>query len=259
MSNRKLFSIIVPARNEEAQIAHTLHAIIKAIARFEEKEPQMLDIDSSRAELIVVNNRSTDNTGRQIEPFVRNHHAVVFNYSRLKAPCARNFGAAKSKGDILLFIDADTWIPEDSLLRVYDLIQTSGYEAGIFRLAPQEKNIRSWCWWNFWNLVRRLPMARAKALPAFMFCTRAAFETYGPFDERVVIGEEWPILAGLYCQTPDSFIYDHTLTAYTSCRRMELQPFGYTRTFLKYIWAILHYKGRINYNDRIRQSLREAS
>ena len=85
-----------------------------------------------------------------------------------------------------------------------------------------------------------------------MFCTAKVFSEFGPFDEEVAIGEEWPILAGLYRQRPDRFKYDRTITAFSSSRRMQAQRFGYLRTFFKYVWAILHKSGRIHYSDGIR-------
>jgi hypothetical protein len=33
---------------------------------------------------------------------------------------------------------------------------------------------------------------------------------------------------------------------------MEMQPFGYSRTLLRYVWAILHPSGRVEYSDRWR-------
>ena len=95
-----------------------------------------------------------------------------------------------------------------------------------------------------------------------MFCTRTAFDLFGPFDERVRIGEEWPILAGVYRTRRSQFIYDRTLTALTSSRRMELQECGYLRTFAKYVWAVLHPSGRVAYTDQVRHtqvSRRESS
>jgi len=99
------------------------------------------------------------------------------------------------------------------------------------------------------------PLPRAKALPAFMFCTRRVFVGYGPFDETVAIGEEWPILADLYRAEPSRLVYDRTLTARTSCRRMERQAFGYVRTFVKYVVAVLWPPARVNYTDRIREEM----
>ena len=117
---------------------------------------------------------------------------------------------------------------------------------------------RARCWWAFWNAVRRLPLPRAKAMPACMFCTREAFDEFGPFDERVAIGEEWPILAGLYRARPRRFVYDQAITALSSGRRMELQRFGYARTFARYVWAVLSFRGRVDYPDHVRHSPRAA-
>jgi len=50
----------------------------------------------------------------------------------------------------------------------------------------------------------------------------------------------------------DRFLYDRSLTARTSSRRMELQPFGYLRTFLKWVTVVLVAWARTNAYDRIR-------
>ncbi len=169
---------------------------------------------------------------------------------RLKAPCARNKGSRVAQGNTFVFVDADTHIPETALTHILQLAER--YEVGIFRIEGQEHGMRARCWWWFWNAVRRLPLPYAKALPAFMFCTRQAFDRHGPFDETVVIGEEWPITAGGYRYDRRRFIYDQSIAAKTSSRRMERQTFGYVRTFCKYVWAILHKSGRIRYSDKIR-------
>ena len=127
-----------------------------------------------------------------------------------------------ASGRTLVFLDADTQLPPgcSSGSRSWS---KRGYEAGITRLGGLDGGRRARCWWAFWNAMRRLPLPRAKAMPACMFCTREAFDEFGPFDERVAIGEEWPILAGLYRARPRRFVYDQALTAFSSGRRMELQ------------------------------------
>ncbi len=249
----KLFSIIVPARNEEAQISKTLKAIIKAIAKFENKRHIDMDSSDSRVELIVVDNDSIDSTAAEVKYFVKEHSILAFNCSYIKAACARNLGVAKAKGRVFIFVDADTQIPEDTLLRIHNLINNHSFGCGIFRLTGQKNSLRSWLWWTFWNHVRRLPLPKAKAFPALMFCARELFDKYGPFDEKVEIGEEWPILTRVFRAEPERLVYDYTLTAYSSNRRMELQPWGYTRTFLKYVWAIFLHKGRIRHSDHVRE------
>jgi glycosyltransferase involved in cell wall biosynthesis len=251
----KLLSVIVPARNEEAAIAATLDAILAAAAAMLAEPVAGLALGPSPIEVLVVDNASTDRTRGIVEGYADRHGVRLLECPRLKAPCARNFGTAHSTGRILCFVDADTWVPVNALARIHDLCERDGFEAGIGALAAQEPGPSAWLWWLFWNHVRRLPLARAKALPAFMFCTREVFAELGPFDERVVIGEEWPILAGLQRARPGRLVYDRSLVARTSSRRMALRRFGYLRTFCKYVWAILTPAGRVVYSDHVRHAL----
>ena len=87
-------------------------------------------------------------------------------------------------------------------------------------------------------------------MPAFMSCNRAHFDRYGPFDESCTIAEEWPLTGAAYRY--GRFLYDRSLTARTSSRRMELRPFGYVRTFLKWVSAVLFPWARTWPIDRIR-------
>jgi glycosyltransferase involved in cell wall biosynthesis len=248
----KALSVIIPARNEEALIGPVIEAVLAAAGAPE--RGALPHLDTTGVELIVVDNLSTDRTAEIVGRYVERYGVRLIHCERLKTPCARNAGAGLAGGRIFVFVDADTIIPPHALRRIQQLCDVEGYGAGISRLASLEGGWRAWCWWTFWCHVRRLPLARAKAMPALMFCTRDVFQRFGPFDERVVLGEEWPILAGLYRAESARFIYDRTLTALTSSRRMDLQPFGYTRTLLKYIWAVLHQSGRRHYGDHWRYS-----
>ena len=235
-------SIIIPARNEQRLIGSTLECVLHAAREY----------DRGLVEIIVVDNASTDGTWEVLQGYAESEGLRAVRLDRLGAARARNAGRCHASGDLLVFIDADTRIEADCLRRIVEHHRRAGIEAGIIRLAGAEGGLQARLWWLFWEHVRRLPLPRAKAMPAVMFCSAAVFDEFGPFDETVAIGEEWPILAGLYRQRPRSFVYDRTLTGYTSNRRMEVQSFGYVRTFLKYVWAILHRSGRIHYTDAIR-------
>ena len=238
-------SVIIPSLNEEALIAETLESVGSALGAL----PLAV-----AAEVIVVDNGSTDNSCRVVE-------SASWPIRLLDCPAkgiarARNFGARSSRGDILVFLDADTTIPVRSIDQIVELCFQCGVSAGITKLGPRDGGFRARCWWLFWNSVRRLPLPRAKAMPAFMFCTRKTFEDFGPFNEDVAIGEEWPILAQVYRLRRKEFRYLRSITARTSSRRMELIPFGYTRLFLKYVWAIVDFRGRVHYDDTIRHDAR---
>ena len=254
MNRRKEISVIIPARNEAACLEATMTAVLESVVDFQGPGvSSAADLSRSPVEVLVVDNQSTDHTADVVRRYSRTHGVEWVACGRLGAACARNLGAERARGKILVFVDADTGIPRAGLRRIADLVNTRGFKAGIFPLTGDSHTWSSACWWGFWNLVRRLPLARAKALPAFMFCTRDLFDELGPFDERVQIGEEWPILAGCYRRYPRQLIYDRSLRATTSNRRMTLQRYGYARTFLKYTWAVLHQSGRRGYPDTFRE------
>jgi glycosyltransferase involved in cell wall biosynthesis len=240
--SKTTLSVIIPARNEAALISRTLDAVLMAAAHV----PQL-------TEILVVDNQSSDQTAAIVATYAE-HGVRLLACDILTAPAARNLGACHATGSILVFVDADTLMPPDGLLRIVAHCERLGFAAGLSRLVSLEGGRRAWLWWTFWEHVRRLPLAYAKAMPALMFCTRDVFERFGPFDEAVRIGEEWTILAGLYRSHPRHLVYDRDLIAQTSSRRMDLQPFGYSRTFLKYVWAILHRSGRIHYTDQLRHT-----
>lgn len=239
--NAPLVSVIIPARNECRLITSTLDHVFLA-AR---------NIENSELEIIVVDNASSDGTWEILQEYSRCHPVRAYRLDQLGAARARNFGRQYASGRVLVFLDADTQIPADTLTRIARHCEL-GIEAGITRLVGLEGGVRSMTWWWFWEHVRRLPLSHAKAMPACMFCTAGVFDEFGPFDEEVAIGEEWPILARLFQLRPHCFLYDRSLSVHTSNRRMQQQVLGYSRTFLKYVWAILHKSGRLNYTDRIR-------
>jgi hypothetical protein len=153
---------------------------------------------------------------------------------------------------VLCFVDADTVVPEHAVDRVLQLHEHEGRCLVLYRLASREPGMRAWLWWTFWGLARHLPLARAKSMPAFMSCDRAHFERYGPFEESCIIAEEWPLTRAAYRYHQERFLYDRSLTARTSSRRMELQPFGYLRTFLRWVSVVLFSWARTDAYARIR-------
>jgi glycosyltransferase involved in cell wall biosynthesis len=94
-----LVSFVVPAYNEEALIASSLAAILAEISR-----------TGCQAEIIVVNNGSTDDATRQIAsstPGVK-----VVDEPQRGLVQARRAGCLASKGELIANIDADTILPE---------------------------------------------------------------------------------------------------------------------------------------------------
>lgn len=244
-------SVIVPARNEEALIGETVRHVVAACEDFQGCGTNQMG-RSLCWEVLVVDNHSSDNTVGQLHDWVQRCEVSVISCHELGAAKARNLGRAHASGRVLIFVDADTMVSKETIRCLFQHCDGVTFQAGITWLGNYDGGIRSRLWWMFWNYVRCLPLARAKAMPAVMFCTAETFDRFGPFEEGIAIGEEWPILAGLYRVDPARVIYDKTLVARSSSRRMDRQPFGYSRTMMRYVWAILHRSGRIHYSDRIR-------
>jgi glycosyltransferase involved in cell wall biosynthesis len=245
-------SFIIPARNEAALIGETLAAILASVARAADVSPHDLRLGDTAFEVIVADDGSEDATAAIVGTIADRCDVRLIRCAGRSCAAARNAGAVASAGRVLCFVDADTIVPEDAVARILELHERGGKCLVLYRLASREPGLRAWLWWTFWGLARRLPLARAKSMPAFMSCDRAHFERYGPFNESWAIAEEWPLTAAAYRHHPQRFLYDRSLTARTSSRRMELQPFGYLRTFLKWVCVVLFPWARTSLTDRIR-------
>ena len=254
-------SFVIPARNEEALIGEVLEAILASVAHSSGVTRNDLWLPDTCFEVIVVDDASEDATADIVRTFADNVGVRLVHCVGGTCGVARNVGVLASSGRVLCFVDADTIVPKKTVDRIIELHEDHGMCLVLYRLASREPGVRAWLWWSFWGLARRVPLARAKSMPAFMSCNRAHFARYGPFKESWAIAEEWPLTGAAYRLYPESFLYDRSITARTSSRRMELQRFGYTRTFLKWVSVVLFPWARTSLTDRFRhgQAIDDAS
>lgn len=95
-------SIIIPAYNCEKTIARTLEAVLNAASVF--RNAPSLRTDQRFAEIIVVDDGSTDKTKDEINKFP----TVKYYFQKNAGPAAaRNCGAMEARGEILFFTDSD--------------------------------------------------------------------------------------------------------------------------------------------------------
>jgi len=98
-----MFSIIIPAYNEEKYIGRCLKSILNLKTNQE-------------YEVIVVNNASTDRTSEVVKEILP--EAKVVYESKKGLTRAYNRGAQEAQGDILVFVDADMVLPPNHLERI---------------------------------------------------------------------------------------------------------------------------------------------
>ena len=101
-------SIIVPVYNAELYINKCIDSI--------------LNQSFKDFELILVNDGSTDNSGRMCEEYgSKDNRIKVFHKENGGQATARNMGLDIAKGDYVGFIDSDDWIDPDMYKSLYDL------------------------------------------------------------------------------------------------------------------------------------------
>lgn len=166
-------AIVIPAYNEAGALPATLAAIGVAI---EHAAPHV-------CELIVVDNGSTDGTA---EVASRLGATVVFEEQPGIAR-ARNAGAERAIASALLFVDADTHVPTNLVIRVLDALSdpscVGGAPATEYRYS--KRILRPYM--AMWSLVARL---RKMSQGVAQFVTAEAFSRLGGYDERLHMAED---------------------------------------------------------------------
>jgi glycosyltransferase involved in cell wall biosynthesis len=222
-----MFSIIVPAYNEEGYIARCLQAILALKSR------------SNVCEVIVVNNASTDWT---CEIVAKDFPEVkLIHEPRKGLTIAYNRGAKEARGDILVFVDADMVLQPDHLQKISrefakdpGLVALSGpyvYRDGgilrqsmvslvyLFLAMPLEL---------FLNRLLNLGSSIASGNSAIR---KEAFEKIGGFDEVLFYGLEADL--ALRIRRMGKIRFRYSLAAESSVRRLKKE--GTVRILFRHI------------------------
>jgi glycosyltransferase involved in cell wall biosynthesis len=167
-----MISFVVPAYDEERLLGATLGAI-HATAR----------ACGEAYEVIVADDASSDRTAEVAAA----HGARVVSVAHRQIAATRNSGARASSGERLIFVDADT-IVDEAVVRAALAALRSGAVGGgaavrMDGVLPLYARIVT-------PLLVRVFRFAGFACGCFVFCTRAAFEAAGGFDETMFGAEE---------------------------------------------------------------------
>jgi len=209
-------SIVIPVHNGAATLAAQLRAVLASM--------------TSSMELVIVDNRSTDDSMRVVAEVVGStpNVRVVRAFDRAGEPHARNVGVRAAAGESIAFCDCDDVVGQSWAAAMRHALTRAEYVTGpvdLDRLNPQ---------WLAEVRGRRIFEAMPTTVQGIPFAhgcnigvRRAAVERAGWFDEDVRIGAD----------------VDFAIRAHRAGVRLQWEP-----------RAVVHYRHRADGRSRRRQA-----
>jgi glycosyltransferase involved in cell wall biosynthesis len=191
-------SIVIPAHNEQEMLPKTLEALRKQTY--------------NHFETIVVTNGCTDQTAEA----VRGKCDQLYELEARGLGPARNLGAAKARGDLLLFLDADTLL-EPSALQIVSRKFKRHHSAGTLRGVPDNERIPYKVIYLLKNFVHKSHAHHGSS--GVILCWKDHFDAVGGFDNELYLRENSDLMKKL--RQFGSYKYVSDTPAITSMRRYE--------------------------------------
>ena len=210
-----MISFIVPAYNEEHELATTLAAIRTAA-----------DSATQPYEIIVVDDASTDATPE----IASKAGARVVRINRRQIAASRNAGALAARGHYLLFVDADTRINRAHVTGAVAALVTGC--SGGSALVAMDGLIPNWGR-MLWRGLSVIYFGLNLGAGAFLFTTRRNFDAIGGFDEQYFAGEEVYLTLALKKLGRFSVLREPVVT---SGRKLRMYP---RKEFLREFFGVL--------------------
>lgn len=219
-------AIVIPTLNEERYIGNLLDSILKQTVL-----PK---------EIVVVDAYSEDKTADEIKkrlkrlPQLKFYQIPKYTISR-----QRNFGARKTKGEHILFLDADSQLKDPKTLEKYfeEILEKKPDLAAATNLPIS----------NFWKDIlyfASIDLLFKTTKPFWpvadgrnMYIRRKMFKQIGGFDEEIVIGEDHELVQRLV-KNGGKFIFLEKPKIYNSARRYNEE--GRRNFTLKMFRSFLH-------------------
>lgn len=123
-----LISVIVPCYNVEKYVAECLKSIVEQ--------------SYENLEIIVVNDGATDNTDREILPFLEDKRVKYIVQKNQGLSGARNTGLDNMKGEYVCFVDSDDFIHPDFVKILYRNLIENDAEISISNVLLYYENIQ---------------------------------------------------------------------------------------------------------------------
>jgi succinoglycan biosynthesis protein ExoA len=178
-------TVIIPVRNEESSIAHTLQQLL------EQKR------DGLNTEILIVDGRSTDKTRDIVRRFAAEHHEVrLLDNPKFLSSSARNIALQESQGDYIAIVDGHCEFPTQTYF--LDLVRAFEQSGADCLGRPQPLDISqatalqraiavarsSWLGHHPGSFIYTEHEVDCPAASVAVVYRRSVFEEIGRFDER---------------------------------------------------------------------------
>jgi glycosyltransferase involved in cell wall biosynthesis len=175
---RPLFSIVIPVRNDEVNLVRCLASL------------QRLDSSGPDFEVIVVDNGSTDATLDAAREFQKDLPLAILERPGVYISAVRNAGAARARGECLVFLDSDCEVRRDWLQQAACAI--SGACQGVFGSGYLIPEGSSWVARHWYDEREKKCAGEVSYLPSGdLFVKREFFRDLRGFDEVIQTNEDY--------------------------------------------------------------------
>ena len=210
----RLISIIIPAHNEEHYLGKTLEALKRQ--------------NYGWFEVIVVANGCWDRTAE----VARGDCQRLIVLSQKSLGVARNLGARMARGDLLVFLDADTLL-EPMALRIIAARFSHAHAAATLKGCPDVEHFKYKLIYFLKNFTHRTRFHRGSS--GVIVCWKKHFMETGGFDERLEVRENSELIRRL--RRFGSYAYISDARATTSMRRYARRGCGRMFWLWCKLWA----------------------
>ncbi len=176
----EIVSAIVPVYNDPGGIHTTLKSLIKQTINEYKIHP--------------INNNSRDDTNDVINEITTSHSDLIYPYEQTdiqSSYAARNTGIEHASGDVLLFLDADMWVPETWLADMVTTLESNDYDylgCNVEVVADDQPNFWEGYEKSFSFPVETYLENKHFAPTCALAVRREVFDEVGLFDERLESG-----------------------------------------------------------------------
>lgn len=170
--SKPLVSVIITTRNSSKTIEELLVSI--------------KDQSYTNIEIVLVDNHSTDET----VPLTKKYTTKVFNKGPERS-VQRNWGASKSRGKYLFFLDSDMVLTKSVVAECVEMMEAKN-QKDIGGLIIPERSFGDGFWVQAKILERKIHEGR-EYFEAARFFSKRIFQEVGGYDEHLTGPEDWEL------------------------------------------------------------------